>query len=154
LASDGIDLTQVRAVTSGPAANIYIRLAGREPDGTVSQSEYLSLQQQVVHILKQFFDTNALYTLGAAKWPVFDKIYTRPADLGDPNSGRRTSAFIGFPRPTGRPSASARSDLARSLTPWGHTPLSWTLPGAAPICWRNKKVKETSTSSCKKDTNM
>ena len=95
MASDGIDLTQVRAVTSGPAANIYIRLAGREPDGTVSQSEYLSLQQQVVHILKQFFDTNALYTLGAAKWPVFDKIYTHPADLGDPNSGRRTSAFIG-----------------------------------------------------------
>ncbi len=95
LASNGIDPTQVRAVISGPAANIYIRLAGREPDGTVSQSEYLALQQQVVEILKNFFDTNPLYTLGAAKWPVFDKVYTRPADLSDPDFGRSTNAFIG-----------------------------------------------------------
>ena len=46
LARNGIDATQVRAVTSGPAANIYIKLAGREPDGTVSQPEYLALQQR------------------------------------------------------------------------------------------------------------
>lgn len=45
--------------------------------------------------LERFFDTNALYTLGATQWPVFDKIYTRPAELGDPDFGRRTSAFIG-----------------------------------------------------------
>jgi hypothetical protein len=95
LASNGIDPTQVGAVTSGPAANIYIRLAGREPDSTVSQSEYLVLQQQVVEILKNFFDTNPLYTLGAAKWPVFDKVYTRPADLSDPDFGRSTNAVIG-----------------------------------------------------------
>jgi hypothetical protein len=93
-ASNGIDTTQVRAVTSGSAVNIYIGLAGREPDGTVSQSEHLALQQQLVDILEHCFDTNALYTLGAAKWPVFDKVYTRPADLGDPDFGRRTSAFI------------------------------------------------------------
>ena len=95
LASNGIDPTQVRAVTSGPAANIYISLAGREPDGTVSQSEYLALQQQVVEILKNFFDTNPLYTLGAAERPVFDKVYTRPADLSDPDFGRGTNAIIG-----------------------------------------------------------
>ena len=67
LANNGIDPTQVqvRAVTSGPAANIYIGLAGREPDGTVSQAEYIVLQQQVVEILKNFFDTNPLYTLGS-----------------------------------------------------------------------------------------
>jgi len=90
-----IDPTLVRAVTSGPAANIYISLAGREPDGTVSQSEYLVLQQQVVEILKNFFDTNPLYTLGAAKWPVFDKVYTRPAELSDPDFGKSTNVFIG-----------------------------------------------------------
>ena len=97
LASNGIDPTQVqvRAVTSGPAANIYISLAGREPDGTVSQAEYLVLQQQVVEILKNFFDTNPLYTLGSRKRPVFDKVHTRPVDLRDPDFGRSTNAFIG-----------------------------------------------------------
>ena len=95
MASNGIDPTQVRAVTSGPAANIYINLDGREPGGMVSQSEYLVLQQQVVEILKNFFDTNPLYTLGAAEWPVFDKVYTRPADLSDPDFGRSTNAIIG-----------------------------------------------------------
>jgi hypothetical protein len=84
-----------RAVTSEPAANIYIKLAGREPDGTVSQSEYLALSEQVVEILKNFFDTNLLYTLGAPQWPVFDKVYTRPADLSDLDFGRSTNAFIG-----------------------------------------------------------
>src|SRR5918994_1530770 len=79
----------------GSAANIYIGLAGREPDGTVSPSESLALQQQVGDTLERFFDTNALYTLGATQWPVFDKIYTRPAELGDPDFGSRTSAFIG-----------------------------------------------------------
>jgi predicted AlkP superfamily pyrophosphatase or phosphodiesterase len=95
LASHGIDRTKVRAVTSGPAANIYISLAGREPDGTVGQSEYLALQQQIATLLKQVFDTNPLYTLGAAERHVFDKIYIRPADLNDPDFGQGVSAFIG-----------------------------------------------------------
>jgi predicted AlkP superfamily pyrophosphatase or phosphodiesterase len=95
LASNGIDPAQVRAVTSGPAANIYITLAGREPDGTVSRSEYVALQQRLVDILGNFFDTNSRYTLGADKLPVFDKVFTRPADLSDPNFGTSTSAFIG-----------------------------------------------------------
>jgi hypothetical protein len=87
LTSNGVDATQARAVTSGPAANIYIRLAGREPDGTVSPSDYLALQQQVVSVLKNFADTNPLYSLGSDKQPVFDKVYTRPADLDHPNFG-------------------------------------------------------------------
>jgi predicted AlkP superfamily pyrophosphatase or phosphodiesterase len=95
LTSHGIDLTRVRAVTSGPAANIYISLVGREPDGTVSQTEYLDLQQRIVTALKQVVDTNPRYTLGAGEQPVFDKIYVRPADLGDPDFGRRAGAFIG-----------------------------------------------------------
>ena len=96
LASNGIDPTKVRAVTSGPAANIYINLAGRAPDGTVSQPEYLVLQQQVVEILKNFFDTNPLYTLGSPEVPVFDQVHTRPADLRYPDDfGLSTNAFIG-----------------------------------------------------------
>jgi hypothetical protein len=95
LASHGLDPKKVRAVTSGAAANIYIGLEGREPDGTVGPSEYLTLQQQLVEILKNFYDTNSLYTLGASEWPVFDKVYTRPADLSDPDFGRGTNALIG-----------------------------------------------------------
>jgi hypothetical protein len=86
---------RVRAVTSGPAANIYISLAGREPDGTVNQTEYLALQQRIITALKQVVDSNPRYTLGAAERPVFGKIYVRPADLGDPKFGRRTGDFIG-----------------------------------------------------------
>ena len=95
LASHGIDPTKVRAITSGSAANICISLAGREPDGIVSQEEYLTLQQQVVTILQQLVDTNLHYTPGVSERSVFDKIYTRPASLGDPDFGKRTSAFIG-----------------------------------------------------------
>jgi hypothetical protein len=36
LAARGFDPTKVRAITSGPAANIYINLQGREPNGTVN----------------------------------------------------------------------------------------------------------------------
>jgi predicted AlkP superfamily pyrophosphatase or phosphodiesterase len=99
LASNGIDLTrmgaQVRAVTSGPAANVYINLEEREPGGTVTQREYIVLQQQVVEILKNFFDTNPPYTLGSPEVPVFDQVHTRPADLHDPDFGQTTNAFIG-----------------------------------------------------------
>jgi len=38
----GFDNTKVRAVTSGPAVNIYINLQGREPNGTVSPEEYVT----------------------------------------------------------------------------------------------------------------
>jgi hypothetical protein len=57
--------------------------------------EYLALQQRIVAALKQSVDTNPRYTLGAGERPVFGKIYVRSADLGDPDFGRRTGAFIG-----------------------------------------------------------
>ena len=47
LAANNFDSTKVRAVTSGPAVNFYINLAGRERNGTVTRMEYLSLQQQL-----------------------------------------------------------------------------------------------------------
>src|SRR5262245_12397016 len=42
LTAKGFDPAQVRAVTSGPAANVYINLAGRELGGTVSPTEYVT----------------------------------------------------------------------------------------------------------------
>lgn len=40
LKNSGFDTNKVRAVTSGPAANIYINLQGRQPNGTVIPEEY------------------------------------------------------------------------------------------------------------------
>ncbi len=97
LASQGFDPAKVRAVTSGPATNVYINLQGREPNGTVGRAEYLLLQEQIASALASLADTNPNYTNGASGVPVFDKIYRRPvpADITDPSFGRGTSEFIG-----------------------------------------------------------
>jgi hypothetical protein len=96
LRNRGFDSTKVRAVTSGPAANIYINLQGREPNGIVSPAEYVTLQQQIVTSLKEFVDTNPNYALGGPQ-AIFDKIYPRPlpANLNDPTFGLGTSEFVG-----------------------------------------------------------
>jgi predicted AlkP superfamily pyrophosphatase or phosphodiesterase len=96
-AANGIDTTKVRAVTSGPAANIYISLQGREPNGTVSKQQYLNLRKQVLGLLKNFMDTNPNYTNGAASVPVFEQVLIRPTPGGvnDPNFGLDTNPFVG-----------------------------------------------------------
>jgi hypothetical protein len=68
---------------------------GGEPAGTVTRTEYLTLQQQLFNALQNFTDSNPNYTNGTT--PVFDKIYTRPvpADINDPQFGRQTNDFIG-----------------------------------------------------------
>ncbi len=97
LSAKGIPSNKVRAVTSGPAVNVYIALQGREPNGTVSRSEFIALQQQVIDALQSLVDTNPTYTLDAPPVNVFDQIYGRPlpADINDPSFGRGTSEFIG-----------------------------------------------------------
>lgn len=96
LRSKGFDLNKVRAVTSGPAANIYINLKGREPNGTVTPAEYVTLQQQVVKALQDAVDTNPNYTNGGST-ALFDKIYSRPlpSNLSDPTFGVGTNEVIG-----------------------------------------------------------
>ena len=96
LKNSGFDTTKVRAVTSGPAVNIYFNLKGREPNGTVTREEYVTLQKQVTEALKKFMDTNPNYTYGASV-PIFDKIYDRPlpTDINDPSFGLETSEYIG-----------------------------------------------------------
>ncbi|MCI0445497.1 alkaline phosphatase family protein, partial [bacterium] len=96
-AANGIPSSKVRAVTSGPAVNVYINLMGREPGGTVTPAEYRTLQQQIVNVLSAASDTNTIYTLGAPSVPVFDKVYSRPlpADDNDPTFGRSTNEFVG-----------------------------------------------------------
>jgi predicted AlkP superfamily pyrophosphatase or phosphodiesterase len=97
LGNNGFDPTKVRAITSGPAANIYINLQGREPNGTVTPQEYVTLQKQIVDALKGFVDTNPNYTQGKQSIQVFDKIYSRPIpnDFNSPSFGTGRDEFIG-----------------------------------------------------------
>lgn len=97
LANQGIDTTKVRAVTSGPAVNIYINLAGREPGGTVTPAEYVELMGKLENALRSLTDGNGEYTRGRPGMSLFDRIYTRPipSALDDPSLGRTTTPFIG-----------------------------------------------------------
>jgi len=81
LLNAGLANTQVRASTSGPAANIYISLQGREPNGTVDVATYNTLQQQVVTALKGYVDTNSTYG-GATGTPLFSAVIARPLPEG------------------------------------------------------------------------
>ena len=96
LAANGIPTSKVRAVTTGPAVNIYINLQGRAPNGNVTPSEYLILQRQIRNILHGFSDSNPTYTLGGPPVRIFSKIYTRPtpSNLNPSQVGRLTSSSI------------------------------------------------------------
>ena len=116
LASQGFDPARVRAVTSGPAVNLYIN-PGREPNGTVSQTEYRALQQTLVSALKAFVDTNPSYTQGATQVPVFDKVFSRPLpdDPNDPSFG------LGTTSPLARTPATSLRHFSRSATTRRHS---------------------------------
>ncbi|HKE59411.1 MAG TPA: alkaline phosphatase family protein [Pyrinomonadaceae bacterium] len=96
LVANGIDTTKVRAITSGPAANIYISLQGREPNGSVSRQEYLQLRSKIQQILTNFNDTNPNYVPGG-RVPVFEQVFVRPTPGGvhDPNFGLDTDKTVG-----------------------------------------------------------
>jgi hypothetical protein len=82
-------------VTSGPAVNLYINLAGRQPGGTVDQHEYLAIQEQLVALLQRQVDTNQIYTNGLASVPLFQIIHTRPAKkVGHHGFGLESDSFI------------------------------------------------------------
>ena len=91
------DPNKVRAIVSGPSVNIYINLQGREPNGTVSRSEYITLQKQITRVLKNAEDKNPNYRLGNTPIKLFDKVYSRPTPdaLTDPSFGLGTNSFIG-----------------------------------------------------------
>jgi hypothetical protein len=98
LSEAGIDTTSLRVTTSGPAANIYINLQGRQqPSGTqLTRQQFLDLQERVANALRNYADTNPNYTLGAGSVPIFDQVLVRPvpADINDPSFGRRTNEKV------------------------------------------------------------
>src|SRR5262249_18288111 len=73
LKSAGVDTSKIAIRTSGPAANIYINLAGREAGGTVDPTTYNNLVTQISNALKNAKDTNSLYNpQGALAFPVVE----------------------------------------------------------------------------------
>ncbi|UFP95039.1 alkaline phosphatase family protein [Gloeobacter morelensis MG652769] len=94
LSNNGIDTTKVRAVTTGPAANLYISLQGREADGVVSESEYLTLQKQIVEVLRGAADPNPTYNYSLPGGKLFRFVTPRPTPEGKP-VGFATSDAIG-----------------------------------------------------------
>ncbi|HEY5894201.1 MAG TPA: alkaline phosphatase family protein [Chthoniobacterales bacterium] len=97
LTGAGIDTSKIKIVTSGPVANIYINLQGREQNGSANPYEYLDLQQKIVRALTNFVDVNPHYTRGAASVPLFEKVYARPNpwSMGDSSFGRRVNDVVG-----------------------------------------------------------
>jgi predicted AlkP superfamily pyrophosphatase or phosphodiesterase len=96
LENTGFERERVRAISSGPAVNIYFNLEGRGPQGTVSRAEYVALQQKVMETLRGAIDSNPNYTDGTPL-SIFDKIFARPVPLTltDANFGLSTSEMVG-----------------------------------------------------------
>lgn len=87
----GIDVTKLAIRTSGPAANIYVNLAGREQGGTIALAEYQALVDSVAAALRGAVDANSIYN--GQKTPLFTDVNVRPSDCGKP--GFCTSSVIG-----------------------------------------------------------
>jgi predicted AlkP superfamily pyrophosphatase or phosphodiesterase len=94
--ADLSDPTKVRAVSSGPAVNIYINVKGREPNGTVDPADYLKIQQKVTVLLQGLQDSNPNYAPNGTA-SVFDKVYTRPVPANPTATDiiKATNEFIG-----------------------------------------------------------
>jgi uncharacterized repeat protein (TIGR01451 family) len=94
--ADLSDSTKVRAVSSGPAVNVYINVKGREPNGTVDPADYPKIQQKISALLQGLQDSNPNYApSGPAS--VFDKVYARPVPANPTAADiiKGTSEFIG-----------------------------------------------------------
>jgi hypothetical protein len=77
--------------TTGPAANIYVNLMGRESTGNVAQADYQGLVNQIAAALQNATDPNPYYNPTSAH--LFTHVWTRPTLCGQP--GFCTSSDIG-----------------------------------------------------------
>jgi predicted AlkP superfamily pyrophosphatase or phosphodiesterase len=82
LAAAGIDLSEIGIRTTGPAANIYVNLQGREPGGTVTPADYPALVARIATALRGAVDPNAFYNPGKTR--LFSHVWTRPDGCGRP----------------------------------------------------------------------
>jgi len=94
LKNAGVDTTKIAIRTSGPAANIYVNLQGRESGGTVPPAAYSALVTQIADALKNAVDTNSLYNFSLNGGHVFTVVESRPTSCPQ-GIGLCTSATIG-----------------------------------------------------------
>jgi len=91
LANAGVNVSLLGLRSTGPAANVYVNLQGREAGGTVTPADYPALVTQIATVLRTAIDPNTFYNPGAAR--LFSDVLTRPNDCGFP--GFCTNADIG-----------------------------------------------------------
>ena len=82
LANAGVDTRLLAIRTTGPAANIYVNLAGREAGGSVTADAYPALVDGIATVLRGASDPNATYNPARAR--LFSPVWTRPAGCGRP----------------------------------------------------------------------
>src|SRR5262249_38894967 len=93
-----ISASDIRAVTTGPAVNIYLNLDMRPNGvaGTVSKAQYVVAVPAIANALRGIQDTNATYN-PSGPVALFDIVRGRPLGTGatDPNLGRLTDDLVG-----------------------------------------------------------
>ena len=93
-----ISSSDIRAITTGPAVNIYLNLDMRPNGvaGTVSKAQYVVAVPAIANALKGIKDTNTTYNPAGAV-ALFDIVRGRPLGTGvnDPNLGRLTDDLVG-----------------------------------------------------------
>jgi Type I phosphodiesterase / nucleotide pyrophosphatase len=77
LSAAGFDLTQLAVRTSGPAANIYVNLQGRETSGSVTPATFSGLVPQLAEFLRAVKDTNSFYNPNGTQ--LFTHVFSRPS---------------------------------------------------------------------------
>ena len=70
--------------TSGPAANVYINLAGRESGGTVDSATYQALVAAISSYFQTATDPNAQFNYSLTNQKLFSHVVVRPSDCGQP----------------------------------------------------------------------
>ncbi|HEY7758171.1 MAG TPA: alkaline phosphatase family protein [Burkholderiales bacterium] len=82
LANAGIEAGALAVRTTGPAANIYVNLAGRESGGTVAPADFQNLVERIAVPLRTVVDSNGFYNPSARA--LFSHVWTRPGGCGKP----------------------------------------------------------------------
>lgn len=94
LRNEGIDTSQLAIRTSGPTANIYVNLSGREAGGTVSPSAYAALVDKVASVLRRARDPNDRFNYSLENRRLFSNVKVRPQDCPQ-GPGFCNDRFIG-----------------------------------------------------------
>lgn len=93
LANAGISASDVIIKSTGPAAHVYVRLEGRESNGTVSAANYQALVDRIAAALSGTRDPNETYNPTGTN--LFTDVFTRPATCAGRAPGFCTSTDVG-----------------------------------------------------------